>query len=36
MRKGHEYQAFLEPPYERCLRCGRVPKHRHGGAAVTF
>ena len=25
MRKGHAYQHFMDAPYERCRRCGRVP-----------
>lgn len=36
MRKGHDYQSYLEPPYERCARCRRVPKHEHRSAAAPF
>jgi hypothetical protein len=29
VRKGHAYERLLEAPYERCLRCGRVPGRAH-------
>jgi len=36
VRKGHAYERLLEPPYERCLRCGRVPAHTHHGATPAL